>query len=405
VIHGDKRRRVCVVAHSRYPQDPRIRREARAAIDRGYHVDAFVLRHAGDRAEEIVDGVHVRRLPVEHRPGVPKLQMLVEYLRFTLFVTWAVARSSLRHPYAIIHVHNPPDFLVLAALLPKLRGAKVVLDIHDISSDMYAMRSGGRGGSLVGRALNAMERLSAAVSNAVVTVHEPYRSKLIDHGVPADKLLVVMNSLDERTLETGGSTATATLKEQAFRVVYHGTVTWHYGVSLLVEAVAMARDRIPGIELSVLGEGDAVESAQRLARDLGLDDVTFFSERFLPHVDVLAAVRTSSVGVIPNLPIPLNDYALSSKLFEYVVLGLPAVVAELPTLRRHFSGSEVLFFEPGNAESLASALVEVSEDPVAARDRADAARARYVAEYSWPVQAERLAALFDRLTEPPGATT
>ena len=405
MIRGDKRRRVCVVAHSRYPQDPRIRREARAAVDRGYDVDAFVLRHAGDSAEEIVDGVHVRRLPVEHRPGVPKLQMLVEYLRFTLFVTWAVARSSLRHPYAIIHVHNPPDFLVVAALLPKLRGAKVVLDIHDISSDMYAMRSGGRGGSLVGRALNAMERLSAAVSDAVVTVHEPYRSKLIDHGVPADKLAVVMNSLDERTLETGGSTATSKLEEQAFRVIYHGTVTWHYGVSLLVEAVAVARDRIPGIELSVLGEGDAVEPAQRLACDLGIDDVTFFSERFLPHVDVLAAVRTSSVGVIPNLPIPLNDYALSSKLFEYVVLGLPAVVAELPTLRRHFSESEVLFFEPGSVESLASALLEVWEDAVAARDRADAARARYVEEYSWPVQAERLAALFDRLTEPSDATT
>jgi glycosyltransferase involved in cell wall biosynthesis len=405
VTRRGKRRRVCVVAHSRYPQDPRVRREALAAIDRGYEVDAFLLRHPGDRAEEIVDGVHVRRLPVEHRPGASKPQMLVEYLRFTLSVTWAVARSSWRHPYAIVHVHNPPDFLVVAALLPKLRGAKVVLDIHDISSDMYAMRSGGRSGSLVGRALNAMERLSAAVSDAVVTVHEPYRSRLIDHGVPADKLAVVMNSLDERTLETGGSIARSTPNERAFRVIYHGTVTWHYGVSLLVEAVAIARNRVAGIQLTVLGEGDAVEPAQNRARALGIDDVTFFSHRFLPHADVLAAVRASSVGVVPNLPIPLNDYALSSKLFEYVVLGLPAVVAELPTLRRHFSESEVLFFKPGNAESLASALVQVSEDPVAARDRAEAARVRYMEEYSWPVQAERLAAVFDRLTERSGTTT
>ena len=156
--------------------------------------------------------------------------------------------------------------------------------------------------------------------------------------------------------------------------------------------------------LTVLGEGDAVKPAQVRARELGIDDVTFFSERFLAHADVLAAVRASSVGVIPNLPIPLNDYALSSKLFEYVVLGLPAVVADLPTLRRHFSESEVLFFEPGNAQSLASALVQVADDPAAALVRVEAARARYFEEYSWPVQAERLAAVYGGLTDPPGTT-
>ena len=82
-ISKRKRQRVCVVAHSYYPQDPRVRREARVAIAHGYQVDAFVLRHQGDQAEEVVDGVHVRRLPVEHRPGASKLHMLFEYLRFT----------------------------------------------------------------------------------------------------------------------------------------------------------------------------------------------------------------------------------------------------------------------------------------------------------------------------------
>jgi glycosyltransferase involved in cell wall biosynthesis len=401
---GSNRRRVCIVAHSYYPQDPRVRREARVAVASGYDVEAVVLRRTGESSTEYIDGVHVRRLPIEHRSGAAKLYMVVEYVRFTLHAGWVIARPWWRRPYAIVHVHNPPDFLVAAALIPKLRGAKVILDIHDISSDMYAMRSGGDGGSIFGRLLAIVERLSARISDAVVTVHEPYRSRLADRGVPIDKVSVVMNSLDESGIKAEAASADRAREDNAtFRVVYHGTVTWHYGVSLLVEAVAQARDSVPEIALSVLGEGDAVAPARARAQELGIEEVTYFSETFLPHAETLASVRSSSVGVIPNLPIPLNDYALSSKLFEYIVLNLPAVVADLPTLRRHFSDSEVLFFEPGNADSLATALVEVAQNQETARARAEAALARYRNEYAWPVQAERLAALFARLTESSGA--
>ena len=57
---------------------------------------------------------------------------------------------------------------------------------------------------------------------------------------------------------------------------------------------------------------------------------------------MLRAVQRRSVGVVPNLPTRLNRYALSTKLFEYVALGIPVVCADLPTIREHFSDDEVL---------------------------------------------------------------
>jgi glycosyltransferase involved in cell wall biosynthesis len=107
-------------------------------------------------------------------------------------------------------------------------------------------------------------------------------------------------------------------------------------------------------------------------------------------------VNGASVGVVPNLPIPLNRFALSSKLFEYVLLGVPVVSAGLPTLREYFSDEEVRFFEPGNAESLAEALLEVARDPHAASLRAERARLRY-ASYRWHVSRERYIGILDRL--------
>jgi glycosyltransferase involved in cell wall biosynthesis len=181
-----------------------------------------------------------------------------------------------------------------------------------------------------------------------------------------------------------------------FRVVYHGTITPHYGVELLVEAAAHARAAIPNLRLELYGAGDALSPTLERAHLLGLDDALTVVPRPLPQGDVLNAVRFASAGVIPNLPIRLNRFALPTKLFEYVALGIPAVVADLETIRAHFSENEVCFFEPGNPVSLAAALQRVAADPQAAARRATAARARYV-EYRWQRYADVYTELLRRL--------
>ena len=85
----------------------------------------------------------------------------------------------------------------------------------------------------------------------------------------------------------------------------------------------------------------------------------WLSGGFLSQEEVLSRVRSASVGVIPNLPTPLNRFALSTKLFEYVALGVPVVAADLPTIREHFSDEEVLFFRRRRRRSLASALASL----------------------------------------------
>src|SRR4029078_703186 len=115
----------------------------------------------------------------------------------TLHLAW----FALRRRPTIIQVHNPPDFLVLAALVPKALGARVVFDIHDLSSDMLAMRFGdSRGAAVAKKLLELLERFACSLADVVVTVHEPYREELAARGVDSDRILVVLNSLDETQL-------------------------------------------------------------------------------------------------------------------------------------------------------------------------------------------------------------
>jgi len=69
-------------------------------------------------------------------------------------------------------------------------------------------------------------------------------------------------------------------------------------------------------------------------------------------------------------------------------MRIPVVCSRLETLAAHFSDEEIVFFEPGNRESLAAALRAVAGDRRAAEARVEAAAARYHA-YRWPVQAGR----------------
>jgi len=386
-----------MVVHGPYPVgEPRVSRQTAAALEAGWEVDVVAMRRPGEPAREVVEGADVYRLPLGHARGTGFVRLACEYGAFTALAALKVPWLAARRRYAVVQVHTPPDFLIVAGLAAKPFGAEVVLDIHDLSSDMFGMRFGSRPGSTrADRVLRTVERWATRVADAVITVHDPYRRELVSRGVPAEKISVVMNTVDERLLPAKVERAEAS---DEFRIVYHGAVTPAYGLELLVRSAASCVSDLPGLRLEIYGEGDAVEELRALAAELDVGDRVHLEGRSLPLAEVLQRVQGASLGVIPNLPTPLNRYALSSKLFEYVSLGMPVVVSGLPTLREHFSPEEVLFFEPGDSAALAEAILEVARNPASAHKRAEAAARRYES-YRWPAQAQRYLAVLDHVTK------
>ena len=380
-----------MVVHGPYPES-RVSRESAAALDMGFEVDIIATRRKGEAPSEVLDGAMVTRLPVGHFQGAGLARMLGEYFAFTALAAGVVAGRTISRRYDIVHVHAPPDFLIVSALIPRLFRSRVILDVHDRSPDMFSMRFPGRLGVLARASLERLERLAARCADVVVTVHDPYARELVALGIPAEKTVVVMNSLDERLVPVPKPPL-----QEPFRIVYHGTLTPHYGVDLLVEAAAQIIEQGLDARVEIIGEGDSLPKLRARVAALGLSDRVAIDGRFLPHRSVLERINGAAVGVVPNLPIPLNRFALSSKLFEYVVLGVPVVSAGLPTLQEYFSDDEVRFFEPGNADSLAAALLAVSQDPHAASLRAERARRRY-AGYRWDVNRQRYVGILDRLS-------
>lgn len=379
-----------MIVHSYYPVgEPRAERQAIAAVQAGYAVDVICLRRPGEPAEAMADGIRSIRLPVQHIRNSSARRSINEYLSFALRATIAVLKLRKRERVDVVYIHGPPDFLIAAAIIPRLLGTRVVLDIHDLSPDMFHARFGGRRfARVVENGLRLIERGACAVAHRVITVHEPYRQELVAHGVAARKIAVVMNAPDAEAIGRARASAVNGQNPEAFSLSYHGTITHWYGVDLIVEAVARLEERVPGIQATILGQGDALAAAERLADQLGVSGRVGFQNTFVSHEEALRRVANASCGVIPNRRSQLNRFALSSKLLDYVLLGVPVVVAKLETLASHFSEEEVTFFEPDDANSLAEAIAWVAEHPDDARTKAAQARLR-AEEYSWPVSRTR----------------
>jgi len=393
---GRGRPRLCMIVHSRYPNDPRVSRLARMAQEAGYRVEVVCLCESDRPAREVVDGVVVTRLPITHRRGVGAFALVLEYVVFTVLATVAVAVRAGRAGFDIVHVHNPPDFLIAAAVLPRLRGARVLFDIHDLSPLMFDARFSSSG--VLQRVITAVERAACRFADGVITVHEPYREELVSHGVDSEKITVVMNTQDERLIETARRRARErAVARDGWRAVYHGTITEWYGVPLLLRAAALARESIDDLRVAIIGEGDDLPQAQAVADQLDLRASVTFSGRYLPIGEVLEQAASADCGVVPNLESALNELTLSSKLLEYVALGVPVVVARLRTLAHHFGDHEVTFFQPGDADGLAAALRWVAEHPDEARAKAQHALRRS-SEYSWAENRDRYVALLRSLT-------
>jgi glycosyltransferase involved in cell wall biosynthesis len=386
------RRRHCMIVDNHFP-DPRVEREARALTARGFAVDVICAGEAGEPRRDHLDGITVYRIPVRRRRGMGLAAQLVEYLTFAAWATAMTALLDGRRRYDSIQVHNVPDFLVFSAVVPKLRGVPVILDLHDLMPEFFAARFGGRVDSFPVRLVRWQEWASAAFADQVLTVTDLWRDELVLRGLPAGKVDVIMNLPDPEVFVP----RPPVIRQDPDPVVlvYHGTLTHRYGIDTLLHAVALLRNRLR-IRLILHGRGEFAAEAETLIAQLGIVEEVDMSVGVLPMAALPELIGQADIGVIPYRRDVFTDGILPTKLLEYTALGIPSVVARSRAVETYFSAEMVRFVEPDAPAQLAGAIEELARDAELRRSLATRAQA-FTDRYRWPDQAQRYADLVERL--------
>jgi glycosyltransferase involved in cell wall biosynthesis len=392
-------KRACMIVHSSYPADPRVRRESEALLADGWAVDVICLRDRGQRPRERCDGAQVYRMPLRRHRGRGLLVYLLEYLAFFALASLRVGALQLQRRYDLVQVHNMPDFLVFTALLPRLLGARVVLDIHDLVPELYMLKFGGSAGHPVVRLTRWMERRSTAFADHVLTAGEPFRRRLIRRGVSEARVTVVMNSADPQLFRVDPSAAPAARADDTFTLIYHGGLFERYGLDIAIRAVDRLRDAIPGLRLVIYGQGEAEPALRSLIAELKLADRVLLGGA-QPLDAIPALIRAADLGVVPYRQNPFTDLLYPTKTFEYLALGVPVVMARTAAVAELFGDVADLFTPPEDVDQLAERILALERDRPRLARLLQAAQRAY-APYSWERQRQTYVTLIEQLVREP----
>jgi len=373
-------KRICMITHSFYESDNRVIRYAETLAQRGDSVEVFALRRSPETPkEEIIAGVKVFR--IQDRFSKDRQSKSADFLwpllRFLAVSSWWLTRRHLRRRYQLVHVHNIPDFLVFAAWYPKLTGTKVILDIHDIVPEFFGSKFKVSDRSVLVWALKIVEKLSAAFASRVILSNHLWLEKYTARSARKEKCSVFINHVDERIFHPRQHSRT----DAKPVIMFPGGLQWHQGVDIAVQAFAKLRRRLPDAEFHIYGDGNMKPELVSLAQELGLNgSVRFFSPVRIGQIaDVMAG---ADLGVVPKRADSFGNEAYSTKIMEFMSLGVPTVVSSTKIDRYYFNDSVVRFFESGNPDALAGAMFDVLNNGELRRGMV-ARASEYVSRNSW----------------------
>jgi len=379
-------KKVCIMTSVHQPFDGRVfHREAKSLARAGYQV-TLLAPAAFDREER--EGVTILGVPrPAHRWARP-----LAWLR--------LYRLARRLRPAAIHIHDPE----LLLLLPFLRlglapRARLIYDSHEYFADSVAVKHWipPRLRPFAARAAGRAERLLAQQAHGLVLAVEGQRAEYAYFRGP----VTVARNLPLASLFAGEDPHPA-LDVDGFRLIYVGLILPQRGIDLLLEAIRLLREEgIEDVHLFFLGAETSpayMEQMRAFAQEHGLEEQVHWLGYVQPD-QLKHYLANAHAGLAPL--VPTRQYSrpfLATKLFEYMLAGLPIVCADHPSWRAHVDEAGCGVVVPaGEPAAYARAIRRLRDDPAEARAMGERGRESVLAHYTWEREQERLIALYEHL--------
>jgi len=345
-----------------FPQDLRVRREAHALNAAGYRVTVICPAHKGQPFQETVNGVRVFRYPAP--PAANGFLGYVWEYGYSMFASFLLSvLVFFGEGFDVVHAHNPPDTFVFIAILYKLFGKRFVYDHHDLSPEMYQARFSSGGNPVVYRVLLWLEQLSCRFADHVIVTNESYKRIAMDRGrVPESLITVVRNGIELSHLD-GTIAPDRRLREMGKTIIgYVGVMGIQDGVDYLLRSLhhlvyGLGRTDFHCI---LIGGGAAWEKLKAQARQLGLDDYVQFTG-FVFGDDLRRYLSAADICVDSAPSNSYSDHCTMFKIMEYMSLGKPIVVFNLPE-HRFTAQHAAIYVTPNDEHAFARALAGLMDD-------------------------------------------
>ena len=387
-------KKVCIIRHGHYPFDIRVRKEALALVARGYQVDIICLKQDSEKSREINNGVNIYRIPVKHqREGISRY--IYEYTSFFFLASFKLCSLYFRNRYDLIQVNTLPDFLVFVTIVPKLLGAKVSLDLHEPTPELFGTLFG-HDRKLFIRLVRFVEKISIMYANHAITVSEQMKKNYVSRRYSASKIDVVLNVPN---LEFNVDRYKNDLRrnDNKFLIVIHGAMLKRCGQDVAIRAIDLIKEKIPNIQLNILGYGEYEPELKRLVSELNIEEyVRFYG--FIPFLEMVKMVAKSDIGIVPMRKNAYSDLVHTNKMFEFIAMKKPVIISRTKAVEEFFGSDDscLKYFESGNEQELAKCIISLYNSPATRTRMANNAFAKFES-VRWEIAKEDYCNIYEEI--------
>ena len=393
---------ICSLSTVHYAYDNRIyHKQARSLAAAGFSVT--VLARAEDDPPPD-DTVNVQYLPSHHS-------------RFARFVSTLRLLGRVFQLRARVYVVHDPELLPLALALKLLR-CRVVYDMHEDMPAQIGMKEWLPRWSrpFIAALYRRLERFALRRLDGLVlaeTGYEPaythrHRATVLNYPTTRSHQADAQDATHQIISASDDEPGQVPAQAPGQVVAYVGTLTERRGLFTMLEAARQIKEDIPSVLFKLVGPINVPSEAARAKAfidDHDLHQIVQFTGRLAP-VQAHAQLKDARVGLALLEPEPNYLHSLPTKLFEYMLAGVPVLCSNVPLWQQIVADSGCGFtVSPHDMTAIVSHLKLLLQDDEVWRRCRDHGLAAVHQHYTWESQAEHLIDFYAAFVDPAALST
>jgi len=369
--------KVCHITTVHPDRDVRIfYKECKSLAKHGFEVKLIVIN--GKSFTE--DGVEVIGVPCNYSG---RLQRFLKAPK-------AAYRKALQIDAGIYHFHDP-EFIPCGVLL-KLRGKKVIFDIHENISKQIKLKQWLPFRNLFSKLYSGIDFLTSKIFYLLLAE----KSYAIIYKKYTKNFTTILNMPENGLLKNYLNTNRSDLQNNLF---YIGRVSKERGIFQLLKALKELQQRKVEFYFHCIGPVDA-KTMDIINNDENYKNVTP-KIKFYGVLDIKEGIKLSyncKIGLSVLEPVENYMDSYSTKIFEYMNIGLPVIASNFPLWKEIVEGNNCgICVDPLNSEEIANAINYLFNNPDKAHEMGKNGLQAVKEKYNWENEEKKLIELYGKL--------
>jgi glycosyltransferase involved in cell wall biosynthesis len=274
---------------------------------------------------ETLEGISINRVPIYPSHDESSIKRIMCYTSLAISAStigvWAVKPADVAYV-----IQGPITVGLPACVLKMLKGIPFVLHIQDLWPDTLlstGMFNNRLGLKMVHTGCNFVYKRASKI----IAISPGVKQKLIERGVPENKLEVIYNWCDDSQIcraEPNEALAKSLGMAGRFNIVFAGNMGKAQALGSVLDAAGIVGSQQPAVQFVFIGSGVDVDSLKQKTADMGLKNVIFLPRR--PVSEIGAILGLADVLFVHLKKDPLFEITIPSKTQAYMAAGRPILI-------------------------------------------------------------------------------